>query len=119
MLHNLLFTLFFIWLFYTFVIKLLGFFLILIFALYIFNVVKRKSSFFQGFWKKHETNVDALIRKKAVVLRRIVGKESGLVKVCGQVWSAETDSYVTLDINEKVIVERVYKEKLMVRKSAY
>ena len=64
-------------------------------------------------------NVDALRGKAAVVVERIIGKETGLVKVCDQVWSAETDNYTTLNREEKVFVVRVYRDKLMVRRSNY
>lgn len=64
-------------------------------------------------------NVDALRGKAAVVVEKIIGKETGLVKVCDQVWSAETDNYTTLNREEKVFVVRVYRDKLMVRRSNY
>ncbi|PCI73843.1 hypothetical protein COB28_03135 [Candidatus Dependentiae bacterium] len=94
-------------------------FLVMIFSLYLLHVLVKKHAFSQESWEKHATNIDALIGREALVLQKIIGKEYGLVKVRGEIWSAETDENETLDMNESVVVVRIYGNKLMVRRPTY
>ncbi|MBL4587882.1 NfeD family protein [Candidatus Babeliales bacterium] len=107
------------WYQYTLVTQMVVAFFVMIFSLYILYALVKKYAFSQHSSEKHTTNIDALIGREALVLQKIIGKEYGLVKVRGEIWSAETDDDAALEINESVVVVRIYGNKLMVRRPTY
>lgn len=63
-----------------------------------------------------ETNVDALIGKKGVVIKRINNIEgSGRVKIVGEDWKAISSDNSIIEKGQEVIVERVEGVKLIVK----
>ena len=107
------------WYQYALLTQMFVAFWVMAISLYLLYVLVRKHAFSQQSWEKSATNVDALIGREATVLQKIIGKEYGLVKVRGEIWSAETDENLTLDVDEEVVVVRIYGNKLMVRRPTY
>ena len=63
------------------------------------------------------TNYDALIGKEAVVTESIDNiSAKGQVQIMGQIWSARAEGDETIDVNEKVLVEKIEGVKLIVKK---
>ena len=61
------------------------------------------------------TNADALIGQVAIVTQAIDNIEStGLAKVSGQIWSAQSESGCAIDVGEKVVVKAISGVKLIV-----
>lgn len=68
--------------------------------------------------KKTETNADRLIGQEGVVIKSIDPIENkGQIKVMGQIWSASDSSGKTIDVGEKVIVEKIEGAHVLVRHS--
>ncbi len=64
-----------------------------------------------------KTNVDSLLGKKAVVVKRISEHEYGQVQVKGQTWTASiTDTSGPIEVGESVTIESVSGVKLIVKK---
>lgn len=64
---------------------------------------------------KVKTNVDILIGKDGVVMEDIVGFETGLVKIKGQIWTAKALHDETIKKGEVVIVDHIEGVKLIVK----
>ena len=60
------------------------------------------------------TNYDRVLGQRAEVTKKIVEDSYGEVKVLGSIWTAVSNC--TIEVGEKVIVERVDGVKLVVRK---
>lgn len=68
-------------------------------------------------WESIDTNVDALIGKRAFVTKKITPEESGIVKVKGEDWSAiSCNPDLTIEKGEEVIVKSLDGVKLVVGK---
>ena len=63
---------------------------------------------------KVKTNVDILIGKDGVVLEDIVGFETGLVKINGQIWTAKALHEERIEKGEIIIVDHIEGVKLIV-----
>ena len=65
---------------------------------------------------KNKTNLDSLIGETGVVTKKITDVSYGLVKVHGQIWSAETASGETIEEGEKIEIMEIRGVKLIVNK---
>ena len=63
---------------------------------------------------KVKTNVDILIGKDGVVMEDIVGFETGLVKINGQIWTAKALHNETIQKDEVIVVDHIEGVKLIV-----
>jgi len=72
---------------------------------------------FRKIISRHESvnsNVDALIGEKVIVIEKITPLKVGFVRVAGEIWRAESD--IKLEIGEVVEVRNVKGTTLMVKK---
>ncbi len=76
----------------------------------------KKYAFSQSGFERHATNLDALIGKEGMALQTISGKKYGLIKVRGEIWSAETDEGIIIEKNDHATVVKVSGNKLLVKK---
>ncbi len=65
---------------------------------------------------KNKTNLDSLIGETAVVTKTISDVSSGLVKVKGQEWSADSALGDTIEAGIKVVIVEIRGVKLLVNK---
>lgn len=66
---------------------------------------------------QNKTNIDAIIGKKGYVTKAIVPKETGLVKVSGQIWTAKGPEHETLEVDTEVEILAIEGVKLIVQKA--
>lgn len=64
----------------------------------------------------NKTNIDAIIGQTGYVTKAIKMKETGLVKVNGQIWTAKCPEHEEIDMDEEVEVLAVEGVKLIVKK---
>ncbi|GAU76179.1 NfeD family protein [Fusibacter sp. 3D3] len=65
---------------------------------------------------QNKTNIDAIIGETGYVTKAIKMKETGLVKVNGQMWTAKCPEHEEIDENEEVEVLAIEGVKLIVKK---
>ena len=65
--------------------------------------------------KEKNTNVDGLIGKEGIV-REKISNESGYVQIYGDMWKAKTLDNTDIDTGEKIVVERIEGNKVIVKK---
>lgn len=65
---------------------------------------------------KNKTNVEGLIGETGIVIKRIQDISSGLVKVNGQEWSADSASGDVIESGERVTIVNIRGVKLLVNK---
>lgn len=63
----------------------------------------------------YQSNVDALVGKKAVVTETIPQDARGYVKVGGEVWSAISENEAEIPVNTKVTIMKIDGNKLIVK----
>jgi membrane protein implicated in regulation of membrane protease activity len=66
----------------------------------------------------HQTNADALVAKKAVVLKTIGAEDPGYVKVEGQIWLARSLHKKIIKENQIVIIRRVQGAHVLVEEQS-
>ena len=64
---------------------------------------------------KIETNINALIGKKGLVIKRVEINKPGLIKVGGEIWTAEVKNDLVLEKNTEVTVIAVKGSRLLVK----
>ena len=65
---------------------------------------------------KNKTNIDSLIGETGIVLKTIEDVSSGVVKVKGQEWSADSASGEAIEVGEKVTIMEIRGVKLLVNR---
>ncbi len=65
---------------------------------------------------QNKTNIDAIIGQTGYVTKAIKIKETGLVKVSGQIWTAKCPEHEEIEVDEEVEVLAVEGVKLIVKK---
>jgi len=65
---------------------------------------------------QNKTNVDALIGKRGYVVKPILLKEVGQVKLNGQIWTAKGEEHETYDMDQEVEVLAIEGVKLIIKK---
>ena len=65
---------------------------------------------------QNKTNIDAIIGQTGYVTKAIKVKETGLVKINGQMWTAKCPEHEEIDTDEEVEVLAVEGVKLIVKK---
>ena len=63
-----------------------------------------------------KTNIDAIIGQSGFVTKRIGLKETGLVKVNGQIWTAKCSAHEEIEEDEEVEILAIEGVKLIVKK---
>ncbi|MCK4650818.1 NfeD family protein [Candidatus Babeliales bacterium] len=72
--------------------------------------------YFSVMWKKRvETNIDAMIGKKGIIVKTIEEHKTGFVKVEGETWSALSQKGVILKQGTVVIVVDIKGNRLIVQ----
>lgn len=64
---------------------------------------------------REKTNIDALIGKTALVIKKITEFEKGEVKIAGQIWSAHGEDNQEINENSKCTVVRIEGVQAIVR----
>lgn len=97
---------------FNFVVQFISFIVVAVILLIYTRPVARKV-FKVG---QNKTNVDALIGKKGYVIKSILPKEVGQVKLNGQVWTAKGEEHETYNVDEEVEVLAIEGVKLIIKK---
>jgi len=97
---------------FNFVVQFISFIIVAVILLIYTRPVARKV-FKVG---QNKTNVDALIGKKGYVIKSILPKEVGQVKLNGQIWTAKGEEHETYNIDEEVEVLAIEGVKLIIKK---
>lgn len=66
--------------------------------------------------KNSNSNIDALVGEKAVILKKIASGNVGSVKLGGETWRAKSLEQKDLEVGQIVVVIKVDGNKLMVKK---
>lgn len=61
-----------------------------------------------------KTNAFSLIDKQGVVVSKITPSENGQVKINGEIWSATSANNMTIDVGQKVEIQKIDGVKLVV-----
>lgn len=97
---------------FNFVVQFISFIIVAVILLIYTRPVARKV-FKVG---QNKTNVDALIGKKGYVIKSILPKEVGQVKLNGQIWTAKGEEHETYNVDEEVEVLAIEGVKLIIKK---
>ena len=97
---------------FNFVVQFISFIVVAVILLIYTRPVARKV-FKVG---QNKTNVDALIGKKGYVIKSILPKEVGQVKLNGQIWTAKGEEHETYNVDEEVEVLAIEGVKLIIKK---
>lgn len=92
------------------IIQTLVFVVVSLIALLVTKPVVKKLKFN----KVEATNLDRVVGKSAIVIKKITASDYGEVKVLGSIWTAVSDEVI--EVGTKVVVKKIDGVKLLVNK---